>query len=59
MTTLEQEKLKAILALAHQNHEKELKLYSFFKVHDSALSEDLVQETFLKTWKYLVKGGEN
>lgn len=59
MATLNrEEKLKAILTLAHQDHEKGLKLYSFFKMHDQPLSEDLVQETFLKTWKYLVKGGK-
>jgi len=53
-----EEKIKAILTLAHQNHEKGLKLYSLLKMGDRALSEDLVQETFLKTWKYLIKGGK-
>ena len=37
---------------------KALKQYSFMRVHNSALSEDLVQETFLRAWKYLCKGGE-
>lgn len=59
MTNLKQEeKIKAVLVKAHQDHERGLNLHSFFKIHDSALSEDLVQETFLKTWKYLVKGGK-
>ncbi|MDO8604031.1 MAG: RNA polymerase sigma factor, partial [bacterium] len=30
----------------------------FFKLHSDALCADLVQDTFLKTWKYLVKGGK-
>ena len=59
VTTLKQEEeIRAILTQAHQDHEKSLKRYSFLKVNDRALSEDLVQETFLKTWKYLVKGGK-
>lgn len=31
---------------------------TFFKVNDHDLGQDLVQNTFLKTWKYLVKGGK-
>ena len=30
----------------------------FFKTHDHATGEDLVQDTFIKTWRYLVKGGK-
>ena len=30
----------------------------FFKVNDHALSDDMVQDTFVKTWSYLVKGGK-
>ena len=32
--------------------------YSFFKVHNHATSDDLVQDTFIKTWSYLAKGGK-
>lgn len=42
---------------AHNQHRKDLKAYAYFKVHDRMLSEDLVQDTFLKTWKYLSRGG--
>lgn len=49
---------KGILTFAHHKYEKGLRLYSFFKIRDRALSEDLVQETFMKTWQYLVKGGK-
>jgi RNA polymerase sigma-70 factor, ECF subfamily len=47
-----------LLTLAYHDYERGLNLYSFFKLRDRALSEDLVQETFMKTWKYLVKGGD-
>jgi len=46
------------LTVVHHDYEKGLNLYSFFKTHDRALSNDLVQDTFLKTWSYLVKGGK-
>ena len=32
--------------------------YALFKVRNSAMSKDLVQDTFIKTWKYLVKNGK-
>jgi DNA-directed RNA polymerase specialized sigma24 family protein len=47
-----------VLTVAHKDHEKGLNLHAFFKVRDSAVSEDLVQDTFMKTWSYLVKGGK-
>ena len=47
-----------ILTTAYTQYMKELKVSAFYKVHDTALSEDLVQDTFMKTWLYLVKGGK-
>ena len=44
--------------MAHHDFEKGLNSRAFFKVHDHALGEDLVQNTFMKTWSYLVKGGK-
>jgi DNA-directed RNA polymerase specialized sigma24 family protein len=32
--------------------------YSFYKVSNHATSDDLVQDTFIKTWSYLAKGGK-
>jgi RNA polymerase sigma-70 factor, ECF subfamily len=58
MTPKQEKKHKAILTTAHQDFEKGLNLHAFFKVRDRATSEDLVQDTFKKTWVYLVKGGE-
>jgi RNA polymerase sigma-70 factor (ECF subfamily) len=37
---------------------KELRTSAFYKVHDAALCEDLVQDTFIKTWSYVLKGGK-
>jgi RNA polymerase sigma-70 factor (ECF subfamily) len=47
-----------MLAKAHLDYEKKLNVRAFFKLSDHELSEDLVQQTFMKTWVYLVKGGK-
>ncbi|OGZ35866.1 MAG: hypothetical protein A2V60_01035 [Candidatus Portnoybacteria bacterium RIFCSPHIGHO2_01_FULL_39_19] len=49
---------QTLLTEANQDYGRELKLHAFFKVNNRATSEDLVQETFMKTWIYLVKGGK-
>ena len=46
------------LTTAHHDHSKALNSYAFYKIHDTEISEDLVQDTFAKTWAYLVKGGK-
>lgn len=46
------------LTKAHYDYAKGLNAYAFFKVSNYALGEDLVQDTFIKTWRYLVKGGK-
>lgn len=58
MNSQPEESQKGILTLAYHDYEKGLNLYSFFKLRDRALSEDLVQETFMKTWSYLLRGGK-
>lgn len=48
----------AILTKAHLDYRAGLNLYAFYKLRDHSLGEGLVQDTFLKTWSYLVKGGK-
>ena len=47
-----------MLTAAHGDFAKRMNTYAFFKTHNLAVSEDLVQDTFMKTWRYLVKGGK-
>lgn len=47
-----------VLSNAHYDFAKRLNSYAFFKTSNVATSEDLVQDTFMKTWKYLAKGGK-
>lgn len=51
-------KRQAILTLAHHDFEKGLNSRAYFKINDHTIGEELVQETFMKTWIYLVKGGK-
>ncbi len=48
----------ARLTLAHRDHRTGLASHAFFKLNDRALSDDLVQDTFMKTWSYLVREGK-
>jgi RNA polymerase sigma-70 factor (ECF subfamily) len=50
--------MRAELTLAHHDYEKGLNARAYFKVGNHATGEDLVQDTFIKTWSYLVKGGK-
>ncbi|MFA6393694.1 MAG: RNA polymerase sigma factor [Patescibacteria group bacterium] len=58
MTTQNVKKSQADLTLAYHNHQKELILYALSKTQDRDMSEDLIQQTFIKTWTYLVKQGK-
>ena len=58
MTLTEQTRLNGILTTAHFDFQKGLHSRAFFKVSNHELGEDLVQQTFLKTWTYLIKGGK-
>jgi len=55
MTTLQRQNL---LTKAYYDYRNDLKRYSSFKVNDASIVEDLVQETFLKAWKYLLRDGK-
>lgn len=58
MTIKQIEKMQDVLTNAYNIYSKSLSAYAFYKVSNHEKSEDLVQDTFLKTWKYLVKGGK-
>jgi len=59
LMTSEQEALQQrLFTAAYNEHKKGLNRHSLFKVNNVALSENLVQDTFLKTWKFMVKGGQ-
>ena len=58
MTTLETTQINNTLTHAYQDFQKGLNARAFFKISNHELGEDLVQDTFLKTWKHLVNGGQ-
>jgi RNA polymerase sigma-70 factor (ECF subfamily) len=59
MTMTPKQKLKraGVLTTAHNDYEKGMNSYAYFKVHNHETGEDLVQDTFIKTWRYLVREG--
>ncbi len=58
MTSAQKKARQETLSAAHTDYEKVLKAYAGFKVNDRAMGEDLVQDTFVKTWSYLARGGK-
>jgi RNA polymerase sigma-70 factor (ECF subfamily) len=49
---------KATMTLAYSDYKKGLNSHAYFRLNDNTISEDLVQDTFVKTWGYLVRGGK-
>jgi RNA polymerase sigma-70 factor, ECF subfamily len=47
-----------ILSQAHKSFSKGMNTYSHFKVSSDSTCDDLVQDTFVKTWNYMVKNGK-
>ncbi len=59
MLTKEQKiQLQKLMTDAHKEFEQGLLRHANFRVSDSGRCDDLVQDTFLKTWVYLVKAGK-
>ena len=58
MTPKKEKKLQGVLTKAHHDFDKGLNARAFFKVNSHTIGRDLVQDTFIKTWSYLVKGGK-
>lgn len=58
LTLLQEAQYRILLAAAHTDFEKGLNQHSFYKVGNRALGNDLVQDTFTKTWGYMLRGGK-
>lgn len=58
MNKKEEKKQNDLLTTAYTDFNKGMNGYSYFKVNNHSLSDDLVQDTFIKTWSYLVRGGK-
>ena len=58
MTPKQKIKQQNLLTIAHSDYDKGLTSHAYFKVHNHETSVDLVQDTFMKTWSYLAKGGK-
>ena len=43
---------------AFEKYADDIYRHCYFRVYDKELAEDLVQETFIKTWKYIISGEE-
>ncbi len=56
--TKKQQRLHALLSEAYETHAKSLRKHAIFKLNNIPLADDLVQETFFKAWKYLLRQGE-
>ena len=54
----QQDEANETMTVAYTDYEKGLNKHSFFKVHNHQLGEDLVQDTYMKTLNYLIKGGK-
>lgn len=52
-----EEKQKLFLE-AYETYSDALFRFCFFKLNDRELAKDLLQETFMKVWVYISKGGE-
>lgn len=58
MTRESEDKIKEDMTVAYEDYGKGLNKHSFFKVNNQQLSEDLVQDTYMKTLNYLIRGGK-
>src|SRR5579863_136343 len=43
---------------AYQHYADAIYRHCYFRVYNKELAEDLTQETFIKTWKYITEGKE-
>ncbi len=58
ISTSQMKRQRILLTAGYDSFNVNLKRYARSRTHNPPLTDDLVQDTFLKTWKYLVKGGK-
>lgn len=58
MNQLQKSEQEKLLTVAHNNHAGKMTSYAYFKMHSKMAGQDLVQDTFMKTWAYIVRGGK-
>ncbi|TAJ15607.1 sigma-70 family RNA polymerase sigma factor [Patescibacteria group bacterium] len=58
MTPKQKLQRQGLLTTAHHDFDRKLMSHAFYKTNEREKSEDLVQETFTKTWLYLARGGK-
>jgi RNA polymerase sigma-70 factor (ECF subfamily) len=58
MTSQKEISLKDTLATAYETFEKGLLVHAKFRISDPAMCDELVQDTFIKTWNYLLREGK-
>lgn len=58
MRTLPDAKQDALFTMAYREYAQELIRHAQVMVDSRELSEDLVQDVFLKVWLYIVRGGQ-
>ena len=54
----EERNQQAVLTTAYAQYERGLRTHVFFKIRNGDAGEDLLQDTFMKAWLYLRKGGK-
>lgn len=57
-TTYPTKSVRQSFALSYTTLQKDLTVHANYKLNNTETSEDLVQVTFMKTWNYLVRGGQ-
>ena len=58
MTEQEKLDLQLIMTKAHDDFEIGLKNHAHFRLNDTVVCEDLVQDAYLKTWNYMITSGK-
>ncbi len=58
MTQTQLVQLQNTMTKACNDYGQSLHSHAFFRINDHTKSNDMVQDTFLKTWSYLYKGGK-